>query len=77
MPCLCFKQKKIISALNSIRKFKTFEIRNVFDGLIGQKCRKVRITERTLPTGPKNLFEVWRLSNYRDSNYGKLNIRVS
>ena len=80
LPCLFFKQKKIISAkvyskTQNIRNSKSIPWFN--DLFTCQKCWKVRIKERILSTGSKNLFELWRLSNYRDSNYGKINIRVS
>ena len=37
----------------------------------------IRVMERECSKGDKNLFEIRRVSSYRDSSYGKFLIRVS
>ena len=42
-----------------------------------QKCKKVRITGRIFPKELENSFELYKFSNYGDSNYRKQVIKVS
>ena len=58
-----------------MKRRKTFDGDN--DQFTCQECRKVRIIGRIFPKGLENQFELLKVSNYKDLNYGKEIIRVS
>ena len=71
----CLYQKSKHSKKKKSKFERPFNGNN--DQFACQKCKKVRITGRIVPKELENLFELYKFSNYGDSNYRKKVIKVS